>query len=743
MKASRGALQILCLFLTLMILIVCTYGSAGAAIWRVDSGSGTDPADCMGGDNWSTAFQTIQKAVSCSSNGDEIWLKGGTYYLSSTIYVNRSVEIYGGFDGAETVRDQRDWVNNVTTVDGQGTVDHCFSLSSSATLDGFTITGGNANGESLWDDDGGGILIRSGNITIRNCSFSNNYASGYGGGIFNDSGFLSISNCSFFDNSCAAWGGAICLWQWSEGAIISNCSFARNSAIYGGAIGDGSSGNYPVTSITNCDFTDNSAKYGGAFRGRNNAVTIGNCLFYRNSAENSGGAIDSFNSLSSVPGVITDCLFLENHADRGGGIYQYTSGSGSETDINRCFFQENSATDGGGIYNYSIASSQVNITNCILFGNSADRQGAGLQNSFDDSANVSIFNCTFSANRANSNGSGIYNTGPYQGTATDVVKITNCILWEDLGNEIGNYHNIPIVNYSDIQGGYSGEGNINVNPLFIGNGDLHLTSPSPCIDAGISSGAPSTDFEGDPRPQGNGYDMGADEFTFVPVAADFTANPTSGVEPLSVDFTDQSAGNINSWNWAFGDGATSPEKNPSYTYQDPGTFSVSLTVSGPGGTDTETKVNLINVEVLDSDDDGLGDELEDTTCSDSLDADSDDDGILDGEEDANKNGVVDAGETNPCNGDTDGDGIQDGTELGLTLADIGPDTNIDVFQPDLDPTTTSNPLDSDTDDDAFNDGREDQNHNGRIDPGESDPIDPASQPEVKAMPWIPLLLLED
>ena len=100
------------------------------------------------------------------------------------------------------------------------------------------------------------------------------------------------------------------------------------------------------------------------------------------------------------------------------------------------------------------------------------------------------------------------------------MKINNCILWEDLGNEIGNYHNIPTVTYSNIQGGYSGEGNINVNPLFIGNGDLHLTPSSPCIDAGANN-TPSitnTDFEGDLRiidgdNDGNATtDMGADEY---------------------------------------------------------------------------------------------------------------------------------------------------------------------------------------------------------------------------------------
>ena len=94
---------------------------------------------------------------------------------------------------------------------------------------------------------------------------------------------------------------------------------------------------------------------------------------------------------------------------------------------------------------------------------------------------------------------------------------------------------------------------------------------------------------------------------------------------------------------------------------------------------------------FDTDNDGLTDALEGGYCTDSNDADTDDDGILDGVEDANQNGLVDAGETDPCDIDSDNDGLQDGTEQGYTLADIGVDTNTSVFQPDLDPATTTDP----------------------------------------------------
>jgi len=74
-------------------------------------------------------------------------------------------------------------------------------------------------------------------------------------------------------------------------------------------------------------------------------------------------------------------------------------------------------------------------------------------------------------------------------------------------------------------------------------------------------------------------------------SAAFTGSPTSGDAPLTVSFTDASAGEITGWSWNFGDSPTSTAQNPSHNYQTPGTFSVSLTVSGPGGSNTSTRTN--------------------------------------------------------------------------------------------------------------------------------------------------------
>jgi PKD repeat protein len=81
----------------------------------------------------------------------------------------------------------------------------------------------------------------------------------------------------------------------------------------------------------------------------------------------------------------------------------------------------------------------------------------------------------------------------------------------------------------------------------------------------------------------------------VAPTADFVGVPTSGSAPLTVDFTDQSTGNPTSWSWTFGDGGTSTQQNPSYTYNSAGIYTVTLTATNACGSDVATKVDYITV----------------------------------------------------------------------------------------------------------------------------------------------------
>jgi len=84
----------------------------------------------------------------------------------------------------------------------------------------------------------------------------------------------------------------------------------------------------------------------------------------------------------------------------------------------------------------------------------------------------------------------------------------------------------------------------------------------------------------------------------TPIMADFKADLLDGFSSLTVQFTDLSPGSINSWYWDFGDGTSSSSHNPQHVFSNPGTYTVSLTVTGPNGSDTESKADYINVKEI-------------------------------------------------------------------------------------------------------------------------------------------------
>ncbi len=85
------------------------------------------------------------------------------------------------------------------------------------------------------------------------------------------------------------------------------------------------------------------------------------------------------------------------------------------------------------------------------------------------------------------------------------------------------------------------------------------------------------------------------EYSVPPLEAGFEANPTSGLAPLAVKFADSSKGQVTGWSWVFGDGGTSSERSPKHIYKASGSYTVSLTVTGSGGTDTMTREDCIQV----------------------------------------------------------------------------------------------------------------------------------------------------
>jgi hypothetical protein len=200
----------------------------------------------------------------------------------------------------------------------------------------------------------------------------------------------------------------------------------------------------------------------------------------------------------------------------GGGMYN----EGSSPTLIHCTFSGNAASLGGGMYN---EESSPTLIDCTFSGNSGLYFAGGMLNV--GSSSPTLTNCTFEGNSAFLDGGGMENLGSSSPT------LTNCILWGNVPGQILSDSRSPVVTYSDVQGGYTGEGNIDADPLFLdaANGDYHLRPGSPCIDAGYNAAPnlPAHDFEGDPRivdGDGDGVavvDMGVDEvfwhFVYLPL----------------------------------------------------------------------------------------------------------------------------------------------------------------------------------------------------------------------------------
>ena len=455
------------------------------------------------------------------------------------------------------------------------------TVGGSAILDGFIITGGSAKaeGDASPHQNGGGMYNDRSSPTLKNVTFTGNSAVD-GGGMYNGPGSSpALSNVAFEDNEADLGGG---MYNWYSLPALSNVAFAGNSAGDGGGMyngtgaepaltdcafegneaGSNGGGMYNLESspvLSSVTFSDNSAYHGGGMHNQSAAPALSSVTFTGNSASSCGGGMCNYDSSPTL----INCTFEGNEAGPGGGMYNYDS---SPTLIN-CTFSGNSAVAGGGMANhfsspaltgcafldntvgdrgggiYNMDSSPT-LTGCTFSGNSAGRDGGGMTNL--RSSLPTLTNCTFTGNSAGYGGGGVFvkgagailtnctfsgNEAPLGGGVFidhDIhiswLFVTNCILWGDTAPEIERIGMAALaVTYSDIQGGWDGEGNIDLDPRFVDpdSGDFHLGPDSPCIDAGSNDppyGLPEYDFEGDARVldgDGNGsaiVDMGVDEF---------------------------------------------------------------------------------------------------------------------------------------------------------------------------------------------------------------------------------------
>ena len=129
-----------------------------------------------------------------------------------------------------------------------------------------------------------------------------------------------------------------------------------------------------------------------------------------------------------------------------------------------------------------------------------------------------------------------------------------------------------------------------------GSGTCTGTTSWTCSNITLQSGANVLTV----RARDAANNAGTDTLTvtyYLPPVADFSGDVTSGDPALTVNFTDLSTGNITSRLWNFGDGQTSTGTNPTHIYTVPGIYTVSLTVTGPGGEHTKSVTNYVRVNL--------------------------------------------------------------------------------------------------------------------------------------------------
>ena len=329
----------------------------------------------------------------------------------------RDIDLYetilsGDLNGDDAnMTDLCDYLTDPNRVDNSYHVVTATHTDANTVLDGFTISGGTANGADY--RAGGGMHIYSGNPKIIRCTFKGNAAENKGGGI----------HCYKSDPS------------------IRNCTFRQNLAGLGGGI--------------SCD-------------------------------------------CQSSPSITNNQIKGNRAGNHGGGIYCENS---SEPNILRNRIVDNKANDGGGIY---CSGSNPNILNNIIEKNTALDDGGGI--CCEEDSSPTIRNNTIVQNRANPQGGGIF-------CEDSEPMITNCIIWEN-GDDLHNYSSDSSgedcnARYCCIEDedGSKGLGNISLDPYFVDpdNGDYHLKSYSPCIDAGD----PNSDYSMEPAPNGERANMGA------------------------------------------------------------------------------------------------------------------------------------------------------------------------------------------------------------------------------------------
>jgi hypothetical protein len=375
------------------VIFLCPFAYSGI-IYVDDNAAITND-----GSSWENAYLCLQDALTYAVTGEkpiEIRVAQGIYrpdqramirqdqlrIISSgdwtaTFNLINGVTIKGGYAGlGESNPDARDIKQYESILSGDLNADddpnfsniwdnsyHVVTVNGTdftAVLDGFTITGGNADGDEPYDN-GGGIYNIEGSPTLLNCTIRGNRTTEEGGGMYNHNSHPVLLNCILSGNEAGMGGGG--MYNFNSSPTLNNCIFVGNYGKYAGGGMFNNECEQPM--LSDCTFYSNissNGSGGGMYNDSSNPVLL-NCIFKENSAPGrSGGAMH--NRHTSEP-VLTNCLFISNSAINGGGMENIND---SIPILLNCTFSFNFAENiGGGTSN--LHNSRLTLINCILWGN--------------------------------------------------------------------------------------------------------------------------------------------------------------------------------------------------------------------------------------------------------------------------------------------------------------------------------------------------------------------------------------
>jgi predicted outer membrane repeat protein len=391
--------------------------------WYVDAAA----TGANTGEDWENAMVSLQETLMMAFPDDEVWVARGTYLPTDGIdcvpdtcrtfsfeLLDR-MSVYGGFAGFETTIEQRNPRANWTILSGDigensdasDNSYHVVRIRSEAlqgTLDGFTITDGNADGDFNDNNRGGGIF-NHGMYTIENCRINGNSAE-EGGGIYTSSNGLIISNSDISGNVARGVGGGGGIS--ADGSLygpgdvtLTDTTLAGNRALSGNGGGISNRGETDLIRVVMIENSALEERGGAVFSAseRVNGMTITDSEFHENvTGEDDGGAV--YNALKMT---ISGTTFMNNNAGGKGGAI---ANAGTLTVLDSTIDQ-NFARHGGGVHN----SGELVIGGSTISRNQTIDAGAGLGGGlYNEMGGTTFTNGTISTNTAASGG-GVYSTG--------------------------------------------------------------------------------------------------------------------------------------------------------------------------------------------------------------------------------------------------------------------------------------------------------------------------------------------